>query len=185
MSQTQVSSAKDELIARCLPFLEGIKDMTPGTEVEQWLNRTYGPDSELYKHLARLVRIGVEDEGWAANIEISGRRYRRSLLAAPSEKTFFFSITTVYMDSTGNDQNNPEGSFRGDYHGHPYGEVNMVVSLNEGAALAGPNGWCYGGWTAPAPGSHHYPETKGGAIIAFFFLPAGRISYTVKAPEAK
>jgi Domain of unknown function (DUF4863) len=185
MSQTQVSSAKDELIARCLPFLEEIKDMTPGTEVEQWLNRTYGPNSELYKHLARLIRIGVEDEGWAANIEISGRRYRRSLLAAPSEKTFFFSITTVYMDSTGNDQNNPEGSFRGDYHAHPYGEFNMVVSLNEGAALAGPNGWCYGGWTAPAPGSHHYPETKGGAIIAFFFLPAGRISYTVKAPDAK
>jgi len=39
------------------------------------------------------------------------------------------------------------------------------------------NGWCFGGWTAPSPGSHHYPEAKGGAVIALFFLPSGRISY--------
>ena len=77
-----LSSAKDELIARCLPFLEEIMDKTPGTEIEQWLNRVYGPNSELYKHLARLIRIGVEDEGWAANIEISGRRDRCALLPA-------------------------------------------------------------------------------------------------------
>ena len=46
------------------------------------------------------------------------------------------------------------------------------------------DGFKYGGWTAPAPGSHHYPETKGGAIIALFFLPAGRIAYNIKAPDA-
>ena len=175
---------REELIQRSIGLLKEIKDMTPGAEVEHWLNQTYGPDSELYQQLARLIRLGVVDEGWAANIEISGRRYRRSLLAPPSPETFFFSITTVYMDSTGNDQNNPDGSFRGDYHAHPYGEFNMVVPLNEGAAIAGPNGWCCGGWTAPAPGSHHYPETNGGALIALFFLPAGRISYAAKPPEA-
>jgi hypothetical protein len=95
MPQTQVLSAKDELIERCLPFLEEIKDMTPGKEVEQWINRKYGPNSRLYKDLARLIRIGVEDEGWAANIEIDGRRYRRSRLVEPSEKTSYFSITTA------------------------------------------------------------------------------------------
>jgi hypothetical protein len=179
---THPASKKNELIARCIPLLEEIKDMTTGTEVEQWLNTRYGLQSALYEDLSRLVRIGVE-EGWAADVEIAGPKYRRARLVEPSEKTFGFSITTVYMDSNGNDQNNPEGSFRGDYHSHPYGEFNLVVSLNEGAALAGPNGWCYGGWTAPAPGSHHYPEAKGGAIIAFFFLPAGRISYNVAAPD--
>jgi hypothetical protein len=185
MSQTGISRSKDELIARCIPFLEEVKDMTTGSDVEQWLNGKYGTQSELYQDLARLIRVGVEEEGWAANIEIAGRKYRRARLIEPSEQTFGFSITTVYMDSRGNDQANPEDSFRGDYHAHPYGEFNMVVSLNDGAALAGPNGWCYGGWTAPAPGSHHYPEVKGGAIIALFFLPAGRISYAVKAPDAK
>ena len=59
----------------------------------------------------------------------------------------------------------------------------MVVPVTPGAAIKGPNGWCYGGWTAPAPGSHHFPEVKGGALIAFFFLPAGRISYAAQ-PDA-
>lgn len=170
---------REALIKRSIPFLEEIKDMTPGTEVEVWLNSRYGPDSSLYKDLAALVKAGVE-EGWAANVEIQGRKYRRSRIAEPSGETFHLSITAVYMDSTDNDQGNPEGSFRGDYHSHPYGEFNMVIALNEGAALAGPNGWCHGGWTAPPPGSHHYPEGKGGAVIALFYLPAGRISYEVK-----
>lgn len=166
----------EKLIAASLPFLAEIRDMTAGTEVERWLNTKYGPGSPLFEELAELVKAGVRD-GWAANIEIEGSRYRRSRLSEPTAETLYFSITAVYMDSTGNAQGNPEGSFRGDYHAHPYGEFNMVVPLNEGAALGGPNGWCDGGWTAPAPGSHHYPEAKGGAVIALFYLPAGRISY--------
>jgi hypothetical protein len=179
MSPKQTS--KEELVARCLPFLEEVRNMTTDPNVEQWLNTKYGVDSALYKDLARLIRLGVE-EGWAADVEISGPRYRRARLVAPCPETFFFSITAVLMDSTGSEQNNPEDSFRGDYHAHPYGEFNMVVPLDEGAALAGPNGWCHGGWTAPAPGSHHYPEAKGGAVIALFFLPAGRIAYDIQAP---
>ena len=167
---------REALIERSLPFLEEVKDMTAGTETERWLNDRYGPGSELYETLADLVRKGVRD-GWAANVEIDGPLYRRSRIAEPSERTRHFSITAVYMDSSGDRQGNPEASYRGQYHAHPYGEFNMVVPLAPGAALAGPNGWCEGGWTAPGPGSHHYPEAKGGAVIALFFLPAGRIAY--------
>ena len=172
---------REVLIERCIPFLEEVKDMTTSADVERWLNQKYGPDSELYRALARLVRKGVED-GWAANVEIEGPAYRRSRIAEPSERTRQFSVTAVYMDSAGNRQGHPDHRFRGQYHGHPYGEFNMVVPMNPGAALNGPNGWCFGGWTAPAPGSHHYPEAKGGAVIALFFLPSGRISY-LDAPE--
>ena len=172
--------AKKQLIRKCVPFLDEVKDMTAGTEVERWLNAAYGPDSAFYRDMARLVKAGVE-EGWAANIEIAGPHYRRSRLCEPSVETHYFSITAVYMDS---DKRPPEETFRGDYHMHPYGEINMVIPLNSGAMLAGPNGWCGAGWTAPAPGSHHYPEVKGGALIAFFFLPAGRISYDIKPPAS-
>jgi hypothetical protein len=167
---------RDALIERSIPFLEEVKDMTAGTDVERWLNDRYGPDSELYQTLSRLVTRGVQ-EGWAASTELDGPIYRRSRIAEPSARTHHFSITAVYMDSTGNRQGNPDGSYRGQYHAHPYGEFNMVVPLDPGAALNGPNGWCHAGWTAPAPGSHHYPEAKGGAVIALFFLPAGRIAY--------
>ena len=173
---------REALIDRCIPFLEEVKDMTASTEVERWLNQKYGPDSELYQTLARLVQKGVED-GWAANVEIDGPHYRRSRIAEPSDRTLHFSITAVYMDSTGNGQGHPDGRFRGQYHGHPYGEFNMVVPVTPGAALNGPNGWCFGGWTAPSPGSQHYPEAKEGAVIALFFLPSGRISYHAAPQE--
>ncbi len=169
-----MSGNRDELIQRSIKLLDEIKDMTPGSEVERWLNKTYGPGSDLYDNLARLIKAGVE-EGWAANIEVDGRRYRRSRICDPTAETFNFSITAVYMDS--------RERYRGQYHAHPYGEMNMVVPVDEGAVLAGPNGWCGPGWTAPAPGSHHYPEVKGGALIALFYLPAGRISYNIKPPE--
>ncbi|MEM5432992.1 DUF4863 family protein [Cupriavidus oxalaticus] len=176
MAAEDLINDREALIEHCIPFLEEVKDLTAGTEVERWLNQKYGPDSELYQTLSRLVRKGVED-GWAANIAIDGPSYRRSRISEPSERTLHFSITAVYMDSAGNLQGHPDQRFRGQYHGHPYGEFNMVVPLDRGAALNGPNGWCSGGWTAPAPGSHHYPEARGGAVIALFFLPAGRISY--------
>jgi hypothetical protein len=164
---------REELIRRSIELLEQVKDMTPGTAVEQWLNKTYGPGTDLYDDLARLIKAGVE-VGWAANIEIDGQRYRRSKICEPSAETFNFSITAVYMDSREN--------YRGQYHLHPYGELNMVVPLDRGAVLRGPNGWCGAGWTSPAPGSHHFPEVKGGAVIALFFLPAGRISYGINSP---
>ena len=164
---------RDELIKRSIVLLEKLKNMTPGTEVEQWLNRTYGPGTDLYDNLARLIKAGAQ-EGWAANIAVDGLRYRRSRICEPSARTFYFSITAVYMQSQAN--------YRGQYHLHPYGEVNMVIPIDRGALLAGPNGWCGAGWTAPAPGSHHYPEVKNGALIALFYLPAGRISYDIKAP---
>lgn len=173
---------QEALIETSIPFLEEVKDMTASTDVERWLNEKYAPGSELYETLSRLIKQGLED-GWAANIEIEGRKYRRSRIAEPSERTLHFSITAVYMDSTGNTQGHPDGRFRGQYHGHPYGEFNMVVPLSPTAALMGPNGWCHAGWTAPSPGSLHYPEAKGGALIALFFLPSGRISYVAPPQE--
>jgi len=176
MTNEELNPDRQALIEHSIPFLDEVKDMTAGNDVERWLNEKYGPGSALYRTLAELVKKGVQ-EGWAASVELDGPVYRRSRIADPSDRTHHFSITAVYMNSNGNRQGNPGDSYRGQYHGHPYGEFNMVVPLDPGAALNGPNGWCHAGWTAPAPGSHHYPEAKGGAVIALFFLPAGRISY--------
>jgi hypothetical protein len=159
--------------------------MTPGAEMERWLNETYGEDSALYRELSRLIKLGVE-EGWAANQEVEGPNYRRSRILEPCPETLHFSITAVYMNS--NDARrfrdwDESDVLRGQYHGHPYGELNLVVPLNAGAQLKGLQGWQGPGWTAPDPGSHHYPEVRGGAVIALFYLPAGRISYDIKAPS--
>jgi hypothetical protein len=167
---------REELIQRSIPFLQEVKDMTPSAQMEKWLNEKYSENSDLYKDLARLIKLGVE-EGWAANQEVDGPNYRRSRIAEPSPETFHFSITAVYMDSKDPKRFKDEHDddvLRGQYHGHPYGELN--------AELMGLQGWQGPGWTAPDPGSRHYPEVKGGALIALFYLPAGRISYDFKAP---
>ena len=64
-----------------------------------------------------------------------------------------------------------------------YGEINIVVPLDKDAMLKGLRGWQGPGWTAPDPDSSHYPEAKGGALIALFYLPAGRISYPVQTSK--
>ena len=180
-------SAREELIEKTCSFLDSIKNKTPGAELEDWLNSNYGPGTSLYEALARLVKQGVQ-EGWLAVDYITGLHYRRSRLLEPSDKTNYFSVTTVYMDSgeqknRGSTMLEQNGLLRGDYHLHPYGEINLVVPLELDACLKGPRGWKHKGWTVLPPGSHHYPEVKGGALIAFFFLPSGRLSYDIKAED--
>ena len=176
---------REELIERSISFLGEVKDMTPGADMEKWLNSTYGEGSELYKDLSRLIKLGVA-EGWAANQEVDGPSYRRSRILDPSPETFHFSITAVYMnsrDARAFPDDDDGDVLRGQFHGHPYGELNMVIAIDHGAELRGLQGWQGPGWTAPDPGSRHYPEVKGGALIALFYLPAGRISYDFRAPE--
>jgi hypothetical protein len=185
MRTKTMTNHRDELIAVSIPLLREIKDKTPSLAVETWLNETYGPHSELYQTIARLIRTGV-DEGWAANIEVGGPHYRRSRIAEPSAEIFHFSITAVYLDSIYGQKldHDEDPTILGQYHGHPYGEFNMNVPLTPGARIRGLNGWCSQGWTAPDPGSHHYPEVVGGALISLFFLPAGRISYDFAEPAS-
>ena len=83
------------------------------------------------------------------------------------------------MSSEGQDQD----ILSGQHHGHPYGEINCVIPLDDRAELRGMKGWQGKGWTCPGPGTHHFPQVRGGKLVALFFLPAGRIAYGVD-PEA-
>ena len=83
------------------------------------------------------------------------------------------------MDSKDDTQGSDE-VYSGQYHQHPYGEINCVIPIDASAELKGMQGWQGAGWTSPGAGTHHYPQVRGGALVALFFLPAGRISYAVK-----
>jgi len=151
-------------------FFAEVQNLTPGKDLEARLNKDYGVGNHFYDTFCSLIRNAItNNEGWVATEEVDGPKYRRSRVAAPSESTRFFSITTVYMDS--------EEEFSGQYHQHPYGEINCVVQMTPGAELKGMSGWQGEGWTSPGPGTHHYPQVRKGALVALFFLPAGRISY--------
>ncbi|KAK4083836.1 transcriptional regulator family: Fungal Specific TF [Trichoderma aggressivum f. europaeum] len=142
---------QQQLIDRAREFLAEVEDLTPGKDLEARLNRDYGPGNPYYDDFCRLIRQALEnDEGWVAVDEIDGPKYRRTRISPPSELNRHFSITTVYMDS--------QEEYRGQYHLHPYGELNCVVQLDPSAELMGMSGWQGSGWTSPGPGTHHYPE---------------------------
>jgi hypothetical protein len=108
------------------------KCRTPGKALEEKLNREYGPGNPLYDTMCACVRTGLK-EGWVATMQLDGPKYRRSKILLPSAQTEYFSITTVYMDS--------QDEYSGQYHVHPYGEINCVVQLDKGSELKGMQGW--------------------------------------------
>jgi hypothetical protein len=126
---------------------------TPGQPLESHLNAHHGPGTPYYDFFANKIRFAIhENEGWVATTPLDGPRYRRSKICLPSAATRFFSITTVWMDSV--------DEYRGQYHQHPYGEINCVIPFDEGAELRGMKGWQGAGWTSPGAGTHHFPEVS-------------------------
>lgn len=94
------------------------------------------------------------------------------------------SITAVYFDA-GPSHSNP---YSGQYHKHPYGEINCVIPIDASFQLEGMPvdvNWRGAGWTSLGPGTHHYPRARGGRGVALFFLPSGRISYEADPGEAQ
>lgn len=49
-----------------------------------------------------------------------------------------------------------DGVFSGQYHSHPYGEINCVVQIDKTAELKGMQGWQGAGWTSPGAGTHQW-----------------------------
>jgi Domain of unknown function (DUF4863) len=68
------------------------------------------------------------------------------------------------MDSKGpkrfKDEHDDE-VLRGQYHGHPCGELNMVIPIDKWCRTQGPPRLAGAGWTAPDPGTATIPRSRG------------------------
>jgi len=169
--------AAAKLVERVGEFMQEVQNLTPGKDLERRLNRDYGPGNLFYDDFCSLVKTGIK-EGWAASGELDGPKYRRGKISPPSPTTLYMSITTVFFDS--------QEVYAGQYHKHPYGEINCVVPIDPTFELEGlpvDENWQGAGWTSLAPGTHHYPRARGGKGVALFFLPSGRIAYDAKPGE--
>lgn len=118
---------------------------TPGKQLEDELNSSYGPGNEYYEDFCMLTKKGLQ-ENWACKIELDGPRYRRSKLSLPCLETRFLSVTTIYMEG---EAPGPNEEYSGQHHIHPYGEINCVIPIDQGAELKGMHGWRGPGWTSP------------------------------------
>ena len=128
-------------------------------ELESFLNENFPPGGEAFDDLAELCRQGI-DEGWLCDNEHGGIRFGRIIKHGP--ETSGFSVDVVLMDN-----------IQGPYHGHPNGEIDMVIPETADARFDGQGQ----GLKVYAAGSEHYPTVTDGKAIVLYLLPDGAIDF--------
>ncbi|WP_454056735.1 DUF4863 family protein [Cupriavidus sp. Marseille-Q8015] len=133
---------------------------TLDAELDRWLNREHGAESETYASLRRLCQQGVA-EGWLCNREAGGIRYGR--IFKPAEDLYGFSVDVVDMQD-----------IAGPHHVHPEGEIDLIMPIDEAAHFDGRRA----GWLVYPPGSAHRPTVSDGRALVLYLLPTGSIQFT-------
>lgn len=131
-------------------------------DLESFLNQSFPPGGEAFDDLAELCRRGI-DEGWLCDNEHGGIRYGRIIRHGP--ETNGFSVDVVLMKDV-----------KGPYHGHPNGEIDMIIPETVDAKFDGQGQ----GWKVYAPESEHFPTVSDGKAIVLYLLPGGEIDFTRK-----
>lgn len=131
-------------------------------KLESFLNESFPPGGEAFDDLAELCRQGI-DEGWLCNNEHGGIRYGRVIKQGPA--TSGFSVDVVLMEN-----------IKGPYHGHPLGEIDMIIPETAEAKFDGQGQ----GWKVYEPKSEHFPTVTDGSAIVLYLLPQGEIDFKRK-----
>jgi len=133
-------------------------------DLRSFLDQNFPPGGEAFDDLATLCRQGI-DEGWLCDREHGGVRFGR--IIKPGPDTSGFSVDVVQM-----------ADIAGPYHGHPNGEIDMIIPESAAARFDGQGQ----GWVVYEAGSEHYPTVSGGKAIVLYLLPEGAIDFTLTAP---
>ncbi len=133
-------------------------------DLQSFLNENFPPGGEAFDDLATLCREGI-DEGWLCDREHGGIKFGR--IIKPGPETNGFSVDVVEMED-----------IAGPYHGHPNGEIDMIIPESAGARFDGQGQ----GWTVYEADSEHHPTVTDGKAIILYLLPAGEIDFTRTAP---
>lgn len=129
-------------------------------ELESYLNESFPPGGEAFDDLATLCRLGI-DEGWLCDREQGGIKFGR--IIRPGPDTQGYSVDVVEMDDV-----------TGPYHGHPNGEIDMIIPESPDAKFDGQGQ----GWRVYGADSEHYPTVTDGKAIVLYLLPDGAIDFT-------
>ena len=129
-------------------------------DLQDWLNRELGADSDDFRRLQDSCRQGVA-EGWLCQREAGGIRYGR--VFRPDDELHGFSVDVVDMDDC-----------VGPHHRHPQGEIDLVMPLEDGALFDDQPA----GWVVYAAGTAHHPTVSNGRALVLYLLPGGSIEFT-------
>ncbi len=153
-------SAQQAFIEAVTTITTRIAGRTLDDSLRVFLDENFPPGGEAFDDLAELCRQGV-DEGWLCDREQGGIKFGR--IIKPGPDTSGFSVDVVEMNN-----------IRGPYHGHPNGEIDMIIPVSTGAEFDGQGQ----GWLVYEPESEHYPTVSTGKAIVLYLLPDGAIDFT-------
>ncbi len=128
--------------------------------LDTWLNAQHGAGSATFHALKASCEAGVA-AGWLCNREGGGIRYGR--IFKPADDLHGFSVDVVDMTD-----------IAGPHHGHPNGEIDLVMPLEGDARFDGRPA----GWLVCPPGSAHRPTVSQGRALVLYLLPQGAIEFT-------
>lgn len=154
-------ASKPALVARLERLIAFIGDSPLDDALQTRLNDTFGPHTEDFQEMKRLLRTGIEED-WACYKVIDGDDYRRGRLGVAPESTHEFVIESAKLRNV-----------KGNFHTHPLGEINMIQPVDPDGQFCGAGE----GWKVFAPGTSHYPTVTGGTCTFIFLLPRGEIEY--------
>jgi hypothetical protein len=142
------------------PVTDLISSMTIDAKLAEELNRRYPPGGDVFVTIEKTCHEAIADGWLCANGEEGGPRWGR--VFEPCEETGGLSVDVVDLTD-----------LVGSLHGHPTGEVCMVMTSTPEAQFDGMSrGWC----VFEEGTSHHPTGTKGRALI-LYLLPDGKIDY--------
>ena len=142
------------------PVTDLVSNTTIDSSLAEELNRRFPPGGEVFDAIERACHEAIADGWMCANGEEGGPRWGRVI--EPREETGGLSVDVVDLTD-----------LVGGLHGHPTGEVCMVLPITPGAQFDGNDrGWC-----VFDPETSHHPTVSNGRALVLYMLPEGKIEF--------
>ena len=146
--QTLISRVTDDIAGRPVD-----------ADLEVYLTQRFPPDGPLFADIEAACHRAIA-EGWMAHRDNGGVKFSR--VFQPLPELSGYSVDVVKM-----------ADIAGLHHGHPTGEVDMIMPVTPGATFDG----APRGWKVYAPGTEHPPTVSGGEAVVLYLLPDGKIDF--------
>ena len=157
--------SKEDFRAQIAAITKAIAGRPLDGDLGDYLNDGFGASSDAFQAIETACRAAVA-EGWMCDQEAGGVKYGRVFAAGP--QTDGFSVDVVQM-----------ADVKGPYHGHPNGEIDMIMPTEPSAQFDGMGA----GWLVYGPGTAHYPTVGGGEALVLYLLPDGAIDFKATPPD--
>ena len=151
-----------EFKALLKPVTDLVSSVAIDARLNEELNRRFPPGGDVFDTIEKACHEAIAAGWMCANGDEKARWGR---VIEPGEETGGLSVDVVDLTD-----------LVGRHHGHPVGEVCMVMPITPEAKFDGLSR----GWMVFEPGTGHHPTVSDGQALVLYMLPDGKIDFTEK-----